>query len=170
MLRFAGISEADIPELRELAHRIWHAHYPSIISPAQIDYMLARMFAPEAIRQDLAAGILWEFVFQDKRAVGFLSCIPEPPTGRIKLSKLYLVPELHGRGVGRQMLDRIKAYASSRKAREVYLTVNKRNTIAVRAYQSAGFQITGETVADIGSGYVMDDYLMSWEVSGIAPA
>ena len=49
----------DIPVLRDLAQRIWHAHYSGIISREQIDYMLARMYAAEVIRSELAAGVAW---------------------------------------------------------------------------------------------------------------
>jgi len=162
-VNFTVVTESEIPVLRQLAHRIWHAHYPIIISPAQIDYMLERMFATEVLREDLAKGVQWEFAWHEERRAGFLSCVPEPEARRIKLSKLYLLPELHGRGLGQEMLDRVKAHARKIEARQIHLTVNKRNERAIRAYQKAGFQITGETVADIGGGYVMDDFLMTWE-------
>ena len=164
-MNFTALNETELPVLRRLAHSIWHAHYPAIITAAQIDYMLDRMFAPEALRADLADGVQWEFAWHEDRRVGFLSLVHDAKARRLKLSKLYLVPELHGRGLGQEMLARVKASARTVRAREVHLTVNKRNAIAIRAYQKAGFQITGETVADIGGGYVMDDFVMVWEVS-----
>jgi ribosomal protein S18 acetylase RimI-like enzyme len=162
-VNFSVVTEGEIPVLRQLAHLIWHAHYPAIISPAQIDYMLERMFAEDVIRRDLVEGVRWEFAWHEQQRVGFLSCVPELELHRIKLSKLYLLPEYHGRGLGQEMLGRVKAYATTLDARQIHLTVNKRNQQAIRAYRNAGFEIIGETVADIGGGYVMDDFLMSWE-------
>ena len=40
----------------------------------------------------------------------------------------------------------------------VWLTVNKHNDIAIRAYRGLGFELIGEGVTDIGNGFVMDDY------------
>ena len=41
--------EADVPLLIELAQRIWRACYPEIISPEQIEFMLAWMYAEDEI-------------------------------------------------------------------------------------------------------------------------
>jgi ribosomal protein S18 acetylase RimI-like enzyme len=38
--------------------------------------------------------------------------------------------------------------------------VNKRNPGAISFYKAAGFTIAREAVFDIGSGFVMDDYIM----------
>jgi ribosomal protein S18 acetylase RimI-like enzyme len=164
-VNFTALNESEIPALRQMAHDIWHAHYPGIITTAQIDYMLQRMFAPDVLRAELSGKVQWEFSWHEGRRVGFLSLLPEANTHRLKLSKLYLLPEFHGRGLGQEMLARVKTCARTAGARQVHLTVNKQNAIAIRAYQKAGFQITGEMVADIGGGYVMDDFLMAWEVS-----
>ena len=48
--------------------------------------------------------------------------------------------------------------------RAVYLTVNKGNARAVRAYEKFGFIRTDGTVTDIGGGYVMDDYVYEYAV------
>ena len=44
----------------------------------------------------------------------------------------------------------------------VYLTVNKGNKRAIRAYEKSGFSITESVVTDIGHGFVMDDYIMKY--------
>src|SRR5262249_36981939 len=41
----------DLPEVQRLAHAIWHAHYPGIITPAQIDYMLERGYSLDALER-----------------------------------------------------------------------------------------------------------------------
>ena len=43
----------------------------------------------------------------------------------------------------------------------VWLQVNKRNTSAIAFYTAAGFAVFREAMFDIGSGFVMDDYLMA---------
>ena len=44
------------------------------------------------------------------------------------------------------------------------MTVNRNNTGSVAAYEKMGFQKVREQVAEIGGGYVMDDYIMELPV------
>ena len=42
----------------------------------------------------------------------------------------------------------------------MYLTVNKHNDIAIRAYEAKGFETIEAAETDIGEGFIMDDYIM----------
>jgi ribosomal protein S18 acetylase RimI-like enzyme len=153
-------TEADVSLLRDLAQRIWRECYPGIITPEQIEFMLDWMYSEEEIRRQIAAGIPWEVVEQAGAAIGYLSYQLEPD-GRVKISKLYVLPEQQRQGHGRRLLDHICAQARALGASEVWLQVNKRNERAIRAYLKAGFHIQKEAVFDIGNSFVMDDYLMA---------
>ncbi len=161
MLTTRPIQVQDIPEVCELAARIWRGCYPEIISTAQIEYMLARMFSPPTIRAELEQGVVWELVVSEGRKAGFLSFRLESDGTRVKLQKLYLLPEFCGRGFGGQILEHVKGQAKVLKARTVFLTVNKRNARAIRAYERSGFRKVESVVCDIGGGFAMDDYIMS---------
>ena len=39
----------DIPLIQDLAEKSWRSHYPGIISPEQIDFMLNLMYSEEEI-------------------------------------------------------------------------------------------------------------------------
>ncbi len=162
-------TEADIPLLRDLARRIWRACYPGIIAPEQIEFMLGWMYSEDEIRAQFAAKIPWEIAELDCAPIGFLSWQREDD-GRVKISKLYLLPEHQRRGFGRQMLAHICAQALALGAPAVWLQVNKRNERAIAAYLRAGFQIEKEAVFDIGGGFVMDDFLMARSLNSEAPA
>jgi ribosomal protein S18 acetylase RimI-like enzyme len=146
--------------LRDLARRIWHECYLGIITPEQIEFMLGWMYSEEEIRRQLAAGIPWEVVAHDGAEIGYFSYQLEPD-GRVKISKLYVLPGHQRQGHGQRIIDYICKRAHSFGAREVWLQVNKRNEPAVGAYLKAGFHIAKEAVFDIGHGFVMDDYLMA---------
>jgi diamine N-acetyltransferase len=159
-LFFKRAEEADIAILRELARRIWREYYPRIITCAQIEYMLERMYSTEAIRAELARGVIWKLASNNGAAAGFLAFELNAIKREIKLHKLYLLPALHGQGLGRAMLEEVKADAAQLGAEQIHLQVNKGNARAIHAYQRAGFQIAQSIVADIGGGFVMDDYIM----------
>lgn len=166
---------ADVPLLRDLAQRIWRAYYPAIIGVEQVEYMLGWMYSAETIEREFSEGVVWELVelvgqaprlpeaaggapARQDQAVGFLSVTPE---AHAKLNKLYLLPELHGRGLGAAMIERACAIARELGASELWLQVNKRNERAIRAYERAGFHHVKEAVFEIGGGFVMDDYVLA---------
>jgi ribosomal protein S18 acetylase RimI-like enzyme len=155
----------DIPTLRALARRIWHAYYPGIISREQIDYMLARMYAAKTLRRELSEGVAWDLVRRQTEPVGFIACSFDTASRRVKLDKLYLLPEWHGHGIGRQMLQHIQARSAELGALEIWLQVNKQNIRAIRAYERAGFSVRDSVVTDIGGSFVMDDFIMVLRLS-----
>jgi ribosomal protein S18 acetylase RimI-like enzyme len=146
--------------LRTLARIIWEEYYPGIISREQIDYMLARMYDAETIRQEMADGVTWDLVRRRTEPVGFISCSYDAAARRVKLGKLYLLPAWHGHGIGRRMLEHVRDKFAALGADEIRLQVNKQNTRAIRAYERAGFSIREAVVTDIGGGFVMDDFIM----------
>ena len=149
----------DIPLLRDLAERIWRVAYVEIIPPEQIEYMLGWMYGAAQIALELGEGVVWELAIADERPVGFFS-ITFKESPRAKLQRLYLLPECQGAGLGQAMLRRVHELAASRGASEIWLQVNKQNTRAIRAYESAGYIVERSAVFDIGRGFVMDDFIM----------
>ena len=73
-------TEADLPAISELAGVIWRACYPGIISHAQIDYMLARMYALDTLREEIRSqGIRYDLLLVDGKPAGFASYGPARP-------------------------------------------------------------------------------------------
>jgi ribosomal protein S18 acetylase RimI-like enzyme len=105
-------------------------------------------------------------LFDETKVVGFvayeLNCnfenLSKPLT---KIHKIYLLPEMQGKGFGKFMIDEVSKIAKSNKQKGIYLNVNKYNT-AKFFYEKLGFVISKEEVIDIGNDYVMDDYVMEY--------
>ena len=157
-LTFRPATAADIPLLRDLASRIWRTCYPGVITVEQIDYMLAWMYSAEKIAEELTTGVLWEIALLDDTPAGYLSLTFG--TASAELHKLYLLPALHGQGLGQAMLARALAQTAAHGNTELRLRVNKGNARALRSYARAGFRIVDSVVVEIGGGFVMDDYLL----------
>jgi GNAT superfamily N-acetyltransferase len=159
-------TEADLPAISELAGVIWRACYPDIITHAQIDYMLARMYSLNVLRDEIRSqGIRYDCLLLDDKIVGFASYGPTAEQGTIKLHKLYLLLELHGRGLGSRLLQHVEHEIRASGARRLILSVNKRNAKAIAAYKRNGFIVAVSVVTDIGNGFVMDDYVMAKDLS-----
>jgi GNAT superfamily N-acetyltransferase len=162
-------AETDLPAIARLAGVIWRAHYPGIISTEQIEYMLAKMYALETLREEIRQrAIRYERLLVGGELAGFAAHGPTEQPQLFKLHKLYLHPSWQGRGLGTLLLVHCQREARKLGAGRLMLTVNKRNSKAMAAYQRNGFAITDSVVVDIGGGYVMDDYVMEKELA--APA
>lgn len=57
-LSFVQAGEEDIDRIQEVAYTSWRSHYPGIISDAQIEFMLAKMYSKEAIQEQLLIQII----------------------------------------------------------------------------------------------------------------
>ena len=153
---------ADIPAVQRLAERTWRAHYPAILSAAQIDYMLARGYARPALERFIdgpASGI--ELADSGATLAGFAAWLLVPEQQETKLDKLYVDPDRQRSGIGGALIRVVEQRARDLGARGVILNVNRYNTSAQAAYARAGFTVRDAVVVDIGEGFVMDDYVMA---------
>lgn len=154
---------ADIDAVSELAHRIWWAHYPDIIAPEQIDYMLAQRYNGARLAAELEMpAIAWRLAEVDGCLAGFASTIDRRGDGaaELKLDKLYVAPAAQRRGVGGALIADAAARARSLGLATLVLAVNKHNAKAVAAYRKHGFEIRDSVCVEIGQGFVMDDFIM----------
>ena len=150
----------ELQTLEQLAHRIWHAHYPGIITVEQIDYMLDLGYDPAVLEHELAEDTRIDVLMRGADMIGFMAYGPILASN-VKLHKCYLDVDAHGQGLGQQMLNHVAAASSDMGALTLSLQVNKENRKAIQAYERRGFEITQSVVDDIGNGFVMDDYIMT---------
>ena len=166
-VRVEPLKAGDVERLAALAREIWYAHYPAIISVAQIEYMLAERYRAEIVLAELRRdGVWWDKLVVADAMEGFASYFVTGVPGEMKLDKLYVHPRLQRRGYGGMMIARAGEVARSRGCNRLVLAVNKNNRSAIDAYLKHGFHITEAAVKDIGGGFVMDDYIMVKPVTG----
>lgn len=118
-VRITALTADEIDELSNLATEIWRAHYPAIISDAQIEYMLAQRYAPAVLRSELAqGGVWWDALRVDGRMAGFAAYFLTRVTGELKLDKVYVHPCDQRQGYGGMLIDRAvtiaRAYMTGR--------------------------------------------------------
>lgn len=173
--RSVAISTAgpdDIDAVRRLAHEIWHRHYPGIITAEQIEYMLERGYSREAlirfVAHDEAGGAPEDRGIALARVgevpVGFVAWCPADTRGVMKLERLYILPEYHGKGIGRALIEHVVERARAAACRRMTLNVNRNNTGSIRVYERCGFAIAGQGDFPIGGGFVMEDFIMEREL------
>ena len=147
VIRPAGPNEATL--ISSLATRIWPVCYSGILSEAQIANMLKHIYSPASLaRQMEECQRFW--IMRDEQgnhAHGFIAVLPEKNNGLL-LKKLYLLPELQGKGHGSSLLSfALQAFPD---AHGVRLYVNRDNLAAQRFYARRGFRVTGEEPVRMG--------------------
>lgn len=157
-------AETDDQLLRisKLADGIWHEYFPGIITTEQVDYMVKKFCSFEAEKENIKVGYEYYFIKRGGEDIGYTAI--KPDGDRLFLSKLYLKKEERGKKYARAVTEMLKEISRERGLRAIWLTVNKHNDSTIAAYNAMGYKTIGEGVADIGNGFVMDDYYMELEV------
>lgn len=154
-------TDSQFAEIAAIAREIWHEHYSSIISHQQIDYMLEKGYALEVIQKEVKEqGVHYDQIFDGNEFVGYAAYGPIEEANTLKLHKLYVKVNRHGKGFGKYLLEHVNAFAKKNGYARIILQVNKKNEKAIRAYTRFGFSVREEKVFDIGNGFVMDDYIL----------
>ena len=147
--------------VRAIAFEVWPKTYGSILTPAQIEYMLDKMYSVTSL-QEQANQKKHHFILvrEGNETVGFASY--EHHAGALektKIHKIYVLSSQQGKGTGKALVNYIVNEAKAKGDKSLFLNVNKYNS-AIHFYQKIGFVIAKEEVIDIGNGFVMDDYVM----------
>lgn len=154
----------DIPAIRELNAQIWPQTYVPIIGQQQVDYMLDLFYTPDALKKQMQE-YKHKFIlcYSGEQPVAFASYSEIEPS-IYKLHKIYILPSMQGRGVGRFMLNYITADIKAHGATALRLNVNIHNHPAKAFYNKVGFTHFKDEDIDIGAGFFMNDHVLSLPV------
>ena len=156
-------SAQELPILEDLARQIWPDTYAHIISHEQIDFMLDWMYSTSALQTQMNEGHEFYILSAQSKDIGFIALEPTyyQNQASLKINKLYVLAAFQGKGAGHLLLQKAVESAQVAGIDQLFLQVNKANS-AVQFYLKKGFVIVEEAVFDIGNGFVMDDYIMTF--------
>lgn len=150
----------DIAIISDLAEKIWPQTYSDYISEEQLRFMLNKMYNKAELLGQLESGHVFILASENGKDVAFAGfSVINPPTQAYKLHKLYVLPEMHGKGVGKILINEVVNLAVRAGGKTLQLNVNRNNT-AKHFYLKIGFSIKETVDLDIGNGFFMNDYIM----------
>lgn len=152
----------QINELCILAEKIWHEYFTAIIGREQVIYMVDKFQSPSAITSQLKDGYNYYMIKGNGKLIGYTGIHKEE--NALFLSKLYLHKDSRGKGYARQVINFLVDICRENSLKKIWLTVNRHNLSTIGAYEKMGFVKVREQVADIGNGFVMDDYIMEKKI------
>lgn len=156
---------ADCELIQRMAQEVFPATYRSILSDAQIAYMMEWMYAPGSILHQMEAeGHVYLIAYKDDEPAGYVSVQPEGED-LFCLQKIYVLPRYQGLHCGRFLFNEAVKYIRSVHPApcRMELHVNRHNT-AVHFYEHLGMRKLRQGDFDIGCGYQMNDYIMGMEL------
>lgn len=160
MILLRKAKEEDIAIISDLAERIWPQTYSSYISEAQLRYMLNMMYNKGELLAQLQKGHTFLIASEEGNDVGFAGfSVIDSENHTYKLHKLYVLPETHGKGVGKILINEVVQLASAAGGKSLQLNVNRNNN-AKDFYLKMGFRIKETVDIEIGNGFLMNDYVM----------
>lgn len=155
--------DSDLAAIAGLADEIWHQHFQTILSPEQIDYMVEKFQSYPALKSQVEEeGYEYYQTLVDGTLAGYIGIHPE--TDALFLSKLYLHKDYRGRHIATQAFHFLTDLCKKRGLKKIWLTCNKHNDSSLAVYHHLGFQVTDTQEADIGNGFIMDDYIMTYVI------
>ncbi|UIR55713.1 GNAT family N-acetyltransferase [Sphingobacterium sp. SRCM116780] len=147
--------------ISEIGKASYHATYPAILTEEQINFMLAKNYTVEAIHELMHSGQDFYVLYEDLVAKGFIA-VQMKENSILRIEKLYLLPEVKGKGYGKTLIDFSAELAISTGLTHLELNVNRGNP-AYHFYLKQGFLVT-ESVDIPYYGYILDDYVMQKDV------
>ncbi|MBE1444438.1 GNAT family N-acetyltransferase [Paenibacillus sp. OAS669] len=156
-------TKEEVTDLARLAAEIWNEYFITIISREQIDYMVQKFQSYPALTDQLKhQGYEYYFMKLNGSNIGYMGVKQEE--GKLFLSKLYILKEHRGRGFASRAMEFLVELCRKRGLSAIWLTVNRYNDATIAVYEKKGFKKLRTQVADIGNGFVMDDYIMEKEI------
>ncbi len=162
-MEFRLINQTEVAIIQEIAYLAWEVAYKEILSQEQLSYMLTNFYSLEQLEKDVLEKKHLFYLLETDKPIGFI-CLQHdfPIKSTSRIHKLYLLPEMKGLGLGKKCIDFAKLKAIENKCNSMNLNVNKYNK-AKDFYSSQGFTIEREEVIHIGNGYIMDDFVLTFQ-------
>jgi ribosomal protein S18 acetylase RimI-like enzyme len=154
----------DAAELADVAARTFPLACPPSTAPEDIASFVDTNLSAERFAEYLAdpqRAILT--ARRDGRIIGYAMLVRDAGDDGAELSKIYVLPDYHGGGVSKALMDLALATAERWGVRRFWLGVNQGNQRAQRFYAKSGFKVNGTRTFQVG-GRRENDYLMVREL------
>lgn len=165
-IRLAAGDDAVV--LSDLARRTFYDTFAPNNDANDMALYLAEAFTVDQQTRELAdRDITTLLVEEGGQAIGYAQLksdhVPDCVSGPdpLELSRFYIDGAWHGRGVARELMDRVRAEARARGGKTLWLGVWERNDRARAFYRKCGFVDVGEHIFLFGTDPQTDRVMVS---------
>lgn len=162
-MEIVKVGEDDAMRIQDLAFLTWPDTFKEILTQDQIKYMLEWMYNLTRLKEQIVSGHEF-YIIRVEKDLGFIGIeFNNPESGVGKIHKLYVLPDQQGKGLGIKLFEHIRVRSIEEGMKSIQLNVNRFNK-AVDFYHHIGFNTIKEEDIDIGQGYLMEDYVMEYQL------
>ncbi len=137
-LEFVGVEESE--NISAMAFPLYREVY-TFVSHDVLEDFLAKNQTPEHIREQMGAGMRYAYILIRGDRAGYVCFCPRD--GSMFLSKLYLLADHRGHGVGSDVIAYVEDIALKEGLSSISLDVQGDNLGAKHLYEKLGFKVTG---------------------------
>lgn len=141
------LTQDDIPELRDIAIKIFRDTFTQLNTPENLEAFLKRDYNTDSFRKEFAEpGSGYYFISANDQTAGYLRLRKNKEvehllgTNTIEIHRLYVDPAWHGKKVGDQLMQFALEIARQGKYEWIWLGVWEHNPRAQRFYEKWGFE------------------------------
>jgi diamine N-acetyltransferase len=155
------VGHGDLAALGELARSSYSAAFGPTMSASDLAAHLRDNLADACFRRALEEDVIL-VAERSGRLAGFVQfgpiriAVADASPGDQELRRLYVMPGLQRRGIGRKLMEDALAHPRLRRAGRIYLDVWERNFGARRLYEALGFKVIGAQPFAVASGVGQD--------------
>ena len=166
MIEIIRADKNNIKDIQLVSNVAWPHAFREILSPDQIKYMMNWMYSDESLKEQMEVKNHHYFLAKENdKFLGYMSIEHNcENSGKTKIHKIYILPDVQKKGIGKLLLDTAINETKKQNGSAIFLNVNKYNDNAIGFYKKTNFFLAKEEVIDIGNGFIMDDYVFEKEI------
>jgi ribosomal protein S18 acetylase RimI-like enzyme len=138
MVIIKAASKNDVSSIIDMAMQVWPQTYTPILGEVQVAYMLGLFYGPYTLERQMESNHTFLIASTQGADVAFASISPENDSA-YKLHKLYILPTVQGKGVGKALIQHVQTMLQGLQVPLLRLNVNRYNTSAIGFYEKLGF-------------------------------
>lgn len=158
MIKIEKANKNHLFAIIKLANETWNETYKNIISQEQIDFMLNLFYAEKVIAEQIEnLQNTFLVALENETLLGYCHCFEK--NSHFYISKIYVHPIAHGKGIGKLLINSIEEKAKYFNFNKLELNVNRQNP-AKDFYIKNGFEILQEIDIPLDK-FWLNDYVMT---------
>jgi ribosomal protein S18 acetylase RimI-like enzyme len=140
MILYRPIKKEDVPQIQRLALISWLFAYKNIYSKSSIIKYVSRYYSLKNFKkyfQKKSKDEIFIVAEKNKKIIGYAN-IGKSKKDR-ELLRIYVSPNIMGKGIGSSLIKRIEKFLKSKKAKRYIVYPHAKNKIAANFYVKSGF-------------------------------
>ena len=144
MIMIRALNETDHDSTINIVNENWRTVYSGYVNSALLSDEGCRIRASE-MKNDFTSQRFEEYIWEENGCVAALLSLGKTEdtdkAGAYELWRIYIAPEMQGKGIGGKLLNFAEEKAKQKGYTEMLIWAFQENTRAISFYQKHGFQI-----------------------------